>query len=143
MNFLIYVERSAENLQFYMWHKGYIARFKEAKTSDIVLAPEWTAEMLEEAITRIQKDRAEKVRSEPKTVVAEIFKGTDFEKRPQVEVPPIPAIPESDTFGTPPKTPDDCKPSTTHEVVSSPVPYRDQANDAFASAGAKVPCKLH
>jgi hypothetical protein len=79
MNYLIYVERSAENLQFFLWYRDYVRRFAEADTADLSLAPEWTQTMEDEAIARLKKTHAEKSRKVPKEV-ADIFKGTDFDK---------------------------------------------------------------
>jgi hypothetical protein len=42
MNFLKYVEHSAENLQFYLWFKGYIKRFEDLPEGERILSPEWT-----------------------------------------------------------------------------------------------------
>ncbi|KAK3298525.1 uncharacterized protein B0H64DRAFT_77390 [Chaetomium fimeti] len=79
MNYLLYVERSAENLQFFLWYRDYERRFAAAKTADLSLAPEWTQAMEDEAILRIKKEQAGKARQTPKGA-ATIFKGTDFEK---------------------------------------------------------------
>lgn len=114
MNYLIYVERSAENLQFLLWYRDYARRFAGAKTADLALAPEWTQMMEDEAIARVRKEHAEKARKAPKAAVS-IFKGTDFDK------------------GT---GPDAGKGSViTTETPQSP------AAQAFASAGVKHPCK--
>ncbi len=79
MNYLIYVERSAENLQFLLWFRDYERRFADADTADLSLAPEWTQAMEDEVIARMKKNHADKVRKVPAEVV-EIFKGTDFER---------------------------------------------------------------
>ncbi len=79
MNYLIYVERSAENLQFFLWLRDYERRFAAADTADLALAPEWTRAMEDEAVARIRKTQAEKVRKMSNPAV-DIFKGTDFEK---------------------------------------------------------------
>ncbi|KAH6854943.1 hypothetical protein B0I37DRAFT_43318 [Chaetomium sp. MPI-CAGE-AT-0009] len=79
MNYLLYIERSAENLQFFLWHRDYERRFAGAQTADLSLAPEWTQAMEDEAILRIKKEQAEKARRVPKQA-ATIFQGTDFEK---------------------------------------------------------------
>lgn len=136
MNYLIYVEHGAENLQFFLWHQDYVKRFTAAKTSDIVLAPEWTQAMEDEAVARVQKDAAEKMRREPKGGAAEIFKGTDFEKRDgnQVTV-------GQDPFSTPPQTASGQESQYTG-TASNAISYRSQATEAFASAGAKQPCKF-
>jgi hypothetical protein len=112
MNYLIYIERSAENLQFFLWYRDYSRRFAAAKTVDIALAPEWTQAMEDKAIARIKKEYAEKARKEPKGA-ADLFKGTDFEKGAD-------ATKGSVTVTETPQTP---------------------TSQAFASAGAKAPCK--
>ncbi len=83
MNYLIYVERSAENLQFFLWHRDYSRRFADAKTPDIALAHEWTQTMEDDALTRVKEAQAEQARQAPKESTG-IFKGTDFEKEPAV-----------------------------------------------------------
>jgi hypothetical protein len=81
MNYLLYIERSAENLQFLLWLRDYNKRFIEADTSDKALAFEWTHGMAEETLGRINREHAEKARrAAKKGPVADIFKGTDFEK---------------------------------------------------------------
>ncbi|UKZ47511.1 hypothetical protein TrVGV298_001730 [Trichoderma virens] len=60
MNYLVYVEHGAENLQFYLWFKNYEKRFAEAKTSDIALAPEWTQAMEDEVVAKARKEHFEK-----------------------------------------------------------------------------------
>ena len=135
MNYLIYIEHAAENLQFFLWHRDYVKRFQEVSTSDINLAPEWTQVMEDEVAAKFQKDAAEKLRREPEA--AKIFKGTDFEKGAEA------AIESKDPFSTPPRTPaDGDDASTMFSGSQATTNYRSQASDAFAAAGAKRPCKL-
>ncbi|KAL2131628.1 hypothetical protein VTI74DRAFT_4812 [Chaetomium olivicolor] len=109
MNYLIYVERSAENLQFFLWYRDYARRFRDAKTADLALAPEWTQAMEDEAVARIKKEHADKVRRPPSRDAAAIFKGTDFEKAVEGGTRP-----GTDNLGS-------------------------QASQAFAAAGVKAP----
>lgn len=44
MDYLVYVERNAENLQFYLWLKDYTARFNALKQEEQALSPAWSAE---------------------------------------------------------------------------------------------------
>lgn len=159
MNYLIYVERSAENLQFFLWYRDYVKRFEQAKTWDLALAPEWTPAMEEEAIQKIQKDQAEKARKKPNSktgdVTIEIFKGTDFEKgstpglssprgRSTSDLPEGTRAGSNNPFGTPPDTPRGGYQETfSSEYVGSSMAttYRTQASDAFTTAGIKPPCK--
>lgn len=132
MNYLIYIEHAAENLQFYHWYCDYVRRFNEANTSDTRLSPEWTQAMEDEATARIQKDAVEKMRRQPRA--AAIFKGTDFEKGAAEVV-----VASGDPFSTPPGTPNDKDTlsfiSGTH--ISN---HQAQAHDAFSAAGATQPC---
>lgn len=79
MNYLIYIEYSAENLQFFLWYKSFVSRFYSATTSDLGLAPEWTKEMEEETFAKLMTDARDKMKRDPAHVAA-VFVGTDFEK---------------------------------------------------------------
>lgn len=132
MNYLVYIEHAAENLQFFLWYRDYVKRFDEANTSDTRLSPEWTAAMEDEAVARIKKDAVEKMRLQSKALG--IFKGTDFEKGPMDVV-----VANTDPFLTPPDTPSvqDAPSVFSGSQVSS---FRTQAQDAFTAAGATLPC---
>lgn len=152
MNYLIYIEHSAENLQFFLWHRSYVTRFHGARTADLVLASEWTMEMQEAAFDRLQKDHRDGLKRDPTTVAA-VFKGTDFEKKgsrgltghdsSMVLERPSPIFSEMGTnpFSTPPRTPDGEVQSTFGG--SNAMSYRTQASEAFASADIKAPCEKH
>lgn len=143
MNYLVYVEHSAENLQFYLWYLSYEKRFAETKVSDIHLAPEWTREMQEDAVTKLRKANAEKMRPEPKA--AAIFKGTDFEKQEQ-KLQPLESV-TSFPLGTPPRTLYSVTDTESTYAVSGRTSsshvtgHASHANEAFAAAGVRVPCK--
>lgn len=42
MDHLLYVERAAENLQFFLWYKDYTRRFNQLPEAQNVLSPEWS-----------------------------------------------------------------------------------------------------
>ena len=141
MNYLVYIEHSAENLQFYLWYKDYQTRFAKADTSDLPLAAEWTREMEEEVLSRMQKEKQTRLRQDEPG--AEIFKGTDFEKKTKKPDQAV-VTTGGNPFNTPPRTPagaNDSDSLAPSNVVSNPSTYRSQASDAFAAAGAKTPCK--
>lgn len=152
MNYLIYIEHSAENLQFFLWHRSYVTRFHSAKTADLVLAPEWTTEMQEEAFAKLQKDYRDGLKRDPTTVAA-VFRGTGFEKKGSTGLAgnetslimerPSPIFSEMGTnpFSTPPRTPlgGDAQSSFGGSHAMS---YRTQASEAFSSVGIKAPCEL-
>lgn len=48
MDFLKYIEHSAENLQFYLWFKDYEQRFNKLPENERILSPEWTREQEEQ-----------------------------------------------------------------------------------------------
>ncbi|GAP90200.1 putative regulator of G protein signaling superfamily [Rosellinia necatrix] len=129
MNYLVYIEHAAENLQFFLWYRGYVKRFRAAPDSELALAPEWTQEMEEDTIARIQKDAASQAKKGLPTAI-DIFKGTDFEKAREVHVE------SRDPFSTPPRSSagDNSSFSGSQTTINS-----SQAADAFTAAGAKQP----
>ncbi|KAA6413940.1 MAG: regulator of g signaling superfamily [Lasallia pustulata] len=71
MNYLIYIEHAAENLQFFLWFRDYSKRFSGLPQAQRTLAPEWTAEQAEaEALLLAKKNFSAET--------AASFKGTDF-----------------------------------------------------------------
>ncbi len=153
MNYLTYIEHSAENLQFYLWYRDYAKRFAEAKTSDIGLAPVWTQSQHDAALQSAQIAATTQKRIiKPEAV--EIFGGSDFEK-----VPKVTATESNDPFVTPPRTPAEAlSPNakahpwdSTHSLNeqgslytttnSNTESYHQQAAEAFTAAGLKQPCK--
>jgi hypothetical protein len=141
MNYLVYIEHSAENLQFFLWFRDYQQRFENAQTSDVALAQEWTQAMEDDAIAKVRKINAEKMKPEPKA--AEIFKGTDFEK--QGKDMPLQDMYSPNPFNTPPRTPysatDVDSMYAPSSAVSSAATTACQVSTAFANAGVRQPCK--
>lgn len=143
MNYLVYIEHSAENLQFFLWFRDYEKRFCSADTSDLALAPQWTQAMEDDTVAKMRKMNAEKLRPDPKA--AEIFKGTDFEKQGH-ELQPV-DIYSPNPFNTPPRTPQSTvdgdsmyTPSNTASSTQASS-HRTQASNAFAAVGIRQPCK--
>jgi hypothetical protein len=60
MDFLKYIEHSAENLQFYMWFKDYIKRFEDLPASERALSPEWTQAQEEAEVANFRNAAREK-----------------------------------------------------------------------------------
>ncbi len=44
MDYLVYVEFNAENLQFYLWYKDYARRFEALSDAEKALSPAWNPE---------------------------------------------------------------------------------------------------
>lgn len=92
MNYLMYREHAAENLQFFLWYRDYCRRFAEIPVSEQVLAPEWTP---------VQAAATEAELAQPHTrglkhlspQASAIFNGTDFAPKTnnmtRTDTPPI------------------------------------------------------
>jgi hypothetical protein len=63
MDYLIYVERNAENLQFYLWYIDYVRRWNELPAKDRALSPKWQPEPVEIQNLVKEKDRRSLPRS--------------------------------------------------------------------------------
>ena len=147
MNYLIYIEHSAENLQFYLWYQDYVKRFSAMRESEQALSPEWTVEKAEaDAIASAVANQGTK-KMTPEA--AAIFKDTDF-AQPIVTVADF--NPNSNPFHTPPHTPDGGRGSVrasetawddySSTVKSSRKDYVNKAADAYEAADVKYqPCK--
>lgn len=145
MNYLKYIERSAENLQFYLWHRDYTKRFNELPEGERTLSPEWTVEIAEkEALAAQNPRRTDKLSPE----AAAVFKGTTFESKTHIDPT---QHRENDPFGTPPGTPltnqrgavsMDSSHSGDHSISTNKVSIVKKAEGAFEDAGLKwQPCK--
>jgi hypothetical protein len=146
MNYLIYVEHAAENLQFYLWLRDYTRRFAELPPSEAALSPEWVAERAEHKVAAEKMAVASKGTT-PRA--AEIFKSTDFAQPKHVAAEPsVNVIPFDDpltpggaesTGAGPERTCDDEK--ATIQDSRRPDHAR-KAADAFETADVKVqPCR--
>ncbi|KAI9813553.1 MAG: hypothetical protein M1832_006284 [Thelocarpon impressellum] len=76
MNYLVYIERAAENLQFFLWYRDYCKRFDATPEGERVLAKEWTAAMAEAAAQTAQTLATGQ--AQISTEAAAVLKGTDF-----------------------------------------------------------------
>ncbi|KAI4244321.1 MAG: hypothetical protein L6R40_003047 [Gallowayella cf. fulva] len=101
MNYLIYIEHAAENLQFFLWYRDYVRRFHLLPESERKLAPEWTVEQADAQALAL-KDNPVPMKSLSADAAA-IFKGTDF-AQPKTTVVEL-GKGGSNPFGTPPMTP--------------------------------------
>lgn len=137
MNYLPYVEHGVEYLQFYLWFRDYLDRSEAAGPVEACLAPEWTQAIEDGAVAKIRPD----------TQVAEIFKGSDFEKQPGVASPHPFTTDGNESTNVPSLWPagqdgqaSTCASSTVVPLTTTPT-YNSQVADAFHAAGAKLPCE--
>lgn len=148
MNYLVYIEYSAENLQFFLWYRDYVKRFNELPRSERTLAPEWTAEQAEADTLTSQATAAAATQIPISKEAAAILNGSDF------VVPSVSMVElkSSDPFHTPPRTP-----TTTGSIAQFESPesehgstaknpgksFQHKAAGAFAEADLKwQPCTL-
>ena len=76
MNFLVYIEFSAENLQFYLWFRDYVKRFNNLPEVEKSLAPPVDPVQLDaETLASPKSPRFPKVTTRE---VEAAFKGTGF-----------------------------------------------------------------
>lgn len=47
IDYLVYIEHNAENLQFFLWYRDYVRRFEALPENEKVLSPEWMPESSE------------------------------------------------------------------------------------------------
>ena len=146
MNYLIYIEHAAENLQFFLWHRDYAKRFSGLPDGERRLAAEWTVEQAEaEALANQNSTNSIKSVS---AETAAVFRGTDF-------APPMSGAVEmkGNPFSTPPRTPTQERESFAQSengwsdnasTVNSSYKssYQKKAAGAFEAADLKLqPCK--
>ena len=93
MNYLIYIEHAAENLQFWLWHRDYTKRFHELSPNERNLAPEWITEQAE-AEALASQSVGNVVHKNISPEAAAVFRGSDFAPRGA-----------GNPFNTPPRTP--------------------------------------
>jgi len=144
MNYLKYIEHSAENLQFFLWYQDYSARWNKLPESDKVLAPEWTQAQAQAAEAERGTNASTRLsRIEPG--IASVLKGSDFADG-EIKVS---TVQKSDPFGTPTHTSEDEKRDMMSDYGSSndnslddSAAHRTAASQAFEDAGMMVkPCK--
>ncbi|KAF2829913.1 hypothetical protein CC86DRAFT_177669 [Ophiobolus disseminans] len=132
MNFLKYIELSAENLQFFLWFRDYSKRFNELPESEKALSPIW-----------IDDKTNGEARTGPKAMTrdaAGILKGTDFASEGTISESEKAA---SNPFFTPPRTPNSVERGgqsfDTYEDSSmgGRVDHTKRADGAFDSVGLK------
>jgi len=148
MNYLVYIEHAAENLQFYLWYRDYTKRFSEQPANERALAPIWSAEQAE--LDAQGKTGAAPVKQQFSADTAAVLKGTDF-------APPSTSVVEvkGNPFFTPPRTPNNDRASlapterawsdnvsTLHQQSNKS--FHSKAVGAFEGADLKwQPCEHH
>lgn len=145
MNYLVYIEHSAENLQFYLWYRDFVKRFAALPPSERALAPEWVPDK-----TDAEPTPAPPLSSKHSAAAAAIFQGTDFDQSRSGQ-PDLGTAPP--TFHTPPRTPAGARDEAilpayrwdadrATEISTDRSTVHQQAASAFEAADVKLqPCK--
>ena len=149
MNYLVYIERAAENLQFFLWYRDYSQRFAKLPLNEQVLAPAWCVDKAnaDTNATHVNMGTSKGITPD----AAAVFKDTDF-AGPKVTV--MEYNNSNNPFHTPPATPDGRNESTgraservwsvdgttLRESVS--ISHQNKAAGAFEAADIKLqPCQ--
>ena len=140
MNFLKYIELSAENLQFFLWYRDYSKRFNELPGSEKALSPEWHGD---KGNGDVQKLSSRKAQAE----TAAILDGTDFASEKTIKH----SEKSNNPFFTPPHTPtsdshrrEESLDSYDESMTTGRVNHTERAAGAFETAGLKwKPCEFY
>jgi hypothetical protein len=150
VKYMIYVERGAEHLQFFLWHKDYSERFAKLPESEKVLSPEYkrpavAAELLARPKLTKSGPRADKTAVR---VIEKAFDAVEKEQKSPGLVPPSPGW--SNPFNTPPSTADDASSryggtltpfDSAHAINLGNIDHKNVAAEAFEDANVKLqPC---
>lgn len=162
MRYCLFVEHSAENLQFYLWLRDYTIRFHETPKPERDLSPEWTAEDQTRALRRACADS--------RTATKTLSVSTSLPQRADAKsiTPSVASLAETDNpFSTPPDTPGIPQDMATPSVPLSGIrvksmrsvtgsimtgPSKEEslysglsaasiASESFMSAGLSKPCR--
>lgn len=137
MNYLKYIERDAENLQFYLWFRDYKTRFANLPDSEKSLSPEWRND-LPHTDTAGYRSNIPSKRMTPETT--EVMKAFDEEygNKKLEEVNPFNGSRESTATNHDATSTDTRAQSTT---ISTESGFSQKAQQAFEEAGLKwQPC---
>lgn len=135
MNFLKYIELSAENLQFYLWFRDYSKRFEDLPASEKALSPLWVGEKPAAPDAKVSKA----INAD----AAAILSNSDFASDPKIDESEKGG---SNPFFTPPRTPnsgndrvDGAKSFDSYDdsLATGKVDHSKRASGAFESAGLK------
>lgn len=161
MHYLIYVEHSAENLQFYLWLLDYTARFKSLSPNDRVLSTEVvpSAYACAESANNGSISGSNSITDACHNKAVTRFFADKFQA-PSVRLS-VPAPTKENPFRTPPETPMSAqapsysfeKPSGSESGMIAPflsetatlrgVDHATVAADAFQAVGMRwQPCKF-
>ena len=77
MDYLVYIEYNAENLQFYLWYKDYVRRFNALDENKRALSPEWTPESADVPNLAKDSEKEPKKKAKRETIAGMMETGYD------------------------------------------------------------------
>ena len=94
MNYLKYIELSAENLQFFLWLQDYTKRFSQLPANEKALSPEWR-EHIDEALATAPVLDSENDFDTSKNAQSRLEANSELQMKPTV-------LEKENPFNTPP-----------------------------------------
>jgi hypothetical protein len=79
MDYLVYVEYNAENLQFFLWYGDYVRRFDALPEKEKVLSPEWMPEA--KGLPNLSNDREKGEKKKTKRDTLETAMDTGYDSK--------------------------------------------------------------
>jgi hypothetical protein len=144
MDYLLYVERAAEHLQFFLWFRGYIQRFDALNPNEKALSPEWTAQNQNDALAEWKKAQSQIHKRQPSNAATDVLKGTIFSKEADATVSGV-----GNPFVTPPPTSQGRRPSHATDDTSTTINGTNARGgtvtpwDSYATVKSPVGAPLH
>jgi hypothetical protein len=77
MDYLVYVEYNAENLQFFLWYRDYVRRFDALPEKEKIPSPEWIPEATDLPDLSHDPEMGEKKRTKRDTLATAMDRGYD------------------------------------------------------------------
>jgi hypothetical protein len=144
MDFLKYVEHSAENLQFFLWFKDYTKRFDQLPESESALSPEWTEAQEETEKAAYQSQLKQKpLAVEAKDILSSHNLATQEESPESQKNDPFNESQDS-TLKSKAKSPDSESTNRPMSGLTSVMSGHSRGVEgAFEDAGRFLPCKFH
>ena len=79
MDYLVYIEYNAENLQFFLWYRDYVRRFDALPEKEKVLSPEWMPEA--KGLPNLSNDREKGEKKKTKRDTLETAMDTGYDSK--------------------------------------------------------------
>lgn len=139
MDYLVYIEYNAENLQFYLWYKDYVKRFEALSEKEQALSKPWVPENNEVPDLVKKDEKAEKKKSR------RIIPGTVKENEAGYDANGVVVFSDDQETAINPNTRMSLvKDNASTFSGTTAATVAPSSAEAYAQAGLKwQPCKIH